>query len=302
MADVTIVRASEADALEVARIFRESRLQVMPYLPVLHSADDDLVFFRSDVFPRATVWVAIANAAIFGFIAVHEGWVEHLYVRPGWERKGIGRALLRTAMAHSNALQLWVFQRNTAALAFYEHFGFRAVRHTDGSANDEREPDVLLSWQRDLAIERVTAPTDEVRALIGELDRELGANYPPEQQHGLTVDDIFTPSVRFFIARLDGAAVGCGGIATFADFAELKRMYVRPAVRRSGVADALVARLIDEAAAAGLQTVRLETGVSQHAALRFYARHGFGRCAAFEPYASMEPHTIAASVFMERKA
>lgn len=152
-----------------------------------------------------------------------------------------------------------------------------------------------------LRIERATGPTDEVRALIGELDRELGANYPSEQQHGLTLAAIFEPHVRFFVARLEGAAVGCGGVALFADFAELKRMYVRPAARGGGVADALVAQLTDEAVAAGLRVVRLETGTEQHAAMRFYARHGFRACGAFEPYASMPPHAIAASVFMEKR-
>jgi putative acetyltransferase len=151
-----------------------------------------------------------------------------------------------------------------------------------------------------LVVARAGGPDDDVRALIAELDRELGANYAPEQQHGLTLDAIFEPHVRLFVARLDGAAVGCGGIALFAEFAELKRMYVRPGARGGGVADALIARLTSEALAAGLRVLRLETGTEQHAAMRFYARHGFRTCGAFEPYASLPPHTIAASVFMEK--
>jgi hypothetical protein len=34
-----------------------------------------------------------------------------------------------------------------------------------------------------MIIERVEAPTDEVRALIGELDAELAGTYTPEQRH-----------------------------------------------------------------------------------------------------------------------
>ena len=49
--------------------------------------------------------------------------------------------------AHS-PLRLWVFQKNTAALAFYRARGFREVERTDGSRNEEREPDVLLAWSR----------------------------------------------------------------------------------------------------------------------------------------------------------
>ena len=151
-----------------------------------------------------------------------------------------------------------------------------------------------------IEIERVTSPTADVRALIGELEAELSANYPPEQRHGLALDAIFQPHIRFVIARVDGAAVGCGGIALFADFAEVKRMYVRPAMRRRGVADAIIARLTGEAINSGLTILRLETGTEQAAAMRFYERCGFSRCLAFEPYASMPPHKIITSVFMEK--
>ena len=82
------------------------------------------------------------------------------------------------------------------------------------------------------------AATDDVRILVGELDRVLSAEYTPEQRHGLTLEQIFKPDVRFFLARLDGASVGCGGVAFFTDFAEVKRMYVREVARGRGVARA----------------------------------------------------------------
>ena len=127
-----------------------------------------------------------------------------------------------------------------------------------------------------IQIEVVPAATDEVRVLIGELNRTLSAEYPPEQRHGLALDAIFQPHVRFLLARLDGQAVGCGGAALFPDFAEVKRMYVRDAARGKGVAQALLARIEMEARAAGLAVVRLETGDRQQAAMRLYARAGFG--------------------------
>ena len=152
-----------------------------------------------------------------------------------------------------------------------------------------------------ISVELVLSPTDEVRELVLGLEGELSANYAPEQRHGLSLDAIFQPHIRFFVARLNGEAVGCGGVALFSDFAELKRMYVRPGVRGQGVADALISTLILEAAQAGLEMVRLETGTLQLAALRFYERNGFSMCGAFEPYASMPPDSISTSLFMERK-
>jgi GNAT superfamily N-acetyltransferase len=161
--------------------------------------------------------------------------------------------------------------------------------------------DSAIAAQTSVEIEQISAPVADIRALIEELEQELSANYPPEQRHGLALDAIFQPHIRFFIARINGSAVGCGGVAFFADFAELKRMYVRPESRGRGVADAIIARLAAEATSAGLRTLRLETGTQQSAAIRFYRRCGFEECVAFEPYASMPPHKIVSSVFMEKR-
>jgi GNAT superfamily N-acetyltransferase len=132
-----------------------------------------------------------------------------------------------------------------------------------------------------ISVELIASPSDELRALIAELEEVLAAEYPPEQRHGLSLDAIFQPHIRFFVARVDGRAAGCGGVALFADFAEVKRMYVRPEARGRGVADAVLARVEAETRAAGLAVLRLETGDRQLAAMRFYERAGFRRCGAW---------------------
>jgi putative acetyltransferase len=150
-------------------------------------------------------------------------------------------------------------------------------------------------------IELVATATGDVRALIGELDQVLAAEYLPEQRHGLALQALFQPHIRFFVARLSGAAVGCGGIALFDDFAEVKRMYVRETVRGRGVAQALLTRIETEARAAGRAVLQLETGERQAAALKFYARAGFKPCAAFGDYAAPTNEAIATSIFMEKR-
>jgi putative acetyltransferase len=152
----------------------------------------------------------------------------------------------------------------------------------------------------DLLIERTTTPSDDVRSLIAELEDSLAAEYPPEQRHGLALDAIFQPHIQFFVARLDGAAVGCAGVALFADLAEVKRMYVRPAARGRGIAEALLARIETVTRDAGLARLCLETGDRQLAAIRVYSRAGFARCGAFGAYATMPPAGIATSVFFEK--
>ena len=133
------------DAEAVARLFRAVRQACLPYLPDLHTPDEDLGFFRGRVFAECEVWVAQAGA-IDGFIAFRSGWVEHLYVRPERQGQGLVQALLAVAMKGRAPLRLWVFQRNVAAIQFYRARGFREIERTDGSRNEEREPDMLMEW------------------------------------------------------------------------------------------------------------------------------------------------------------
>lgn len=152
-----------------------------------------------------------------------------------------------------------------------------------------------------IVVERVESATAEARALIAALDAELGAQYEPHQRHGLDIDQVFQPGIRFFVARLDGVAVGCGAIACDDGFAELKRMYVRPAMRGRGVVLAILARLEAEARSQGYTRLMLETGDTLHAAMRVYERAGFRRCGAFGAYATKPPRTIERSAFFEKR-
>jgi putative acetyltransferase len=151
-----------------------------------------------------------------------------------------------------------------------------------------------------VTVELVPAATDEARVLVGELEAILAAEYPPEQRHGLALDAIFQPHIRFFVAYLAGVAMGCGGVALFGDFAEVKRMYAHDVARGRGVAQAVLRRIEAAVRDAGLSVLRLETGTNQLAALRFYEREGFRRCAAFGDYRGLAPEAIATSIFMEK--
>lgn len=152
-----------------------------------------------------------------------------------------------------------------------------------------------------LALEHVETPTDEARTLIEELEAELGGHFTAEQRHGYSVARVFQPGVRFFIARLDGEAVGCGGVAFQDGLAEVKRMYVRPHARGRGVGRAVLGRLEAEARARGMDRLVLETGDVLHAAIRMYEGSGFTRCGAFGAYTRMPPPAIARSVFLEKR-
>jgi putative acetyltransferase len=137
--------------------------------------------------------------------------------------------------------------------------------------------------QFEVAFETVDQP--EAVALVGELDAHLEPLYPPESRHGLNLEALRAPHVRFALARDgEGRAQACGAVALMEGYAELKRMYVRPQFRGRGAAEAIVQLLERAAASHGYVVMRLETGVKQLAALRFYERLGFVRRRPFGKY------------------
>jgi putative acetyltransferase len=90
----------------------------------------------------------------------------------------------------------------------------------------------------------------------------------------------------FLVARDSaGVALGCGGLRLLEPgAAEIKRMYVVPAARGSGVAVAILHALEDAGRDLGLNTLKLETGHGQPDAMRFYEREGYSRIENFGSY------------------
>lgn len=136
----------------------------------------------------------------------------------------------------------------------------------------------------------------EARALLEASHAMMMALFNPDSNHFLSLEALAGPEISFFVARLDGRTVGCGALAQRDGYGEIKSMFVDPDVRRAGVAAALMARLEAEAAAQGLDLLRLETGNLLEAAHALYARCGFAVCGPFGDYPA-HPQ----SVFMEKR-
>ena len=144
MAHLRTARAGDGDP--VAAIFQSARAAALPYLPILHTDAEDRAFFGRLVATGATT-VAVEDELLLGFIVLGANSVEHLYVDPSAWRRGIGSLLLRDAQARRPAgLGLWVFQRNRAAIAFYESHAFTISETTTGADNEEGEPDAWMVW------------------------------------------------------------------------------------------------------------------------------------------------------------
>lgn len=131
-----------------------------------------------------------------------------------------------------------------------------------------------VSWADPDGAALRAAQREELDARYGFADHEPGA--PP------SAADIEV----FLVARDEhGRAVGCGGLRMLeAGSAEIKRMYVTPAARGSGVAVALLRELEEAARVRKVRTLVLETGTAQPDAMRFYEREGYQVIPNFGPY------------------
>ena len=129
--------------------------------------------------------------------------------------------------------------------------------------------------------------------LIGELDAYLDAlPYPNESRHAYSVEKLLREGVVFFITRCEGEPAACGAVKLFPpEYAEVKRMYVRPAFRGLGLGKAMLNHLADYALLHQLQMLRLETGIFQTEAIGLYERYGFQRRLPFGEY-KVDPMSV----------
>ena len=145
-----IRRVAAHETLVAADLYLASRAAAGAFMPPpVHDAVDTRRWVRDDLLVRAEGWFAVdEDDAPLGVIALEgDDWLEFLYVLPSAQGRGIGRALVEHAKLQRPAgLQLWAFQSNAPARAFYEANGFVAVEFTDGGGNEEQSPDVRYAW------------------------------------------------------------------------------------------------------------------------------------------------------------
>lgn len=103
------------------------------------------------------------------------------------------------------------------------------------------------------------------------------------------------PAGGLFLARNAGELLGCVAVRPLEPpaLAELKRLYVRPAARGTGLGKSLTLTALNRAQAAGYTTIRLDTLSTMHQARALYTSLGFKEIDAY----TYNPITTA--VYME---
>jgi len=127
-----------------------------------------------------------------------------------------------------------------------------------------------------ITIQRTTPNDPSFHALITELDRDLRNRYGAKQSQ-YDVHNKGLDGASVVIAVAGDEPVGCACFKAFeqADTVEVKRMYVRPTARRSGVARQLLDELERWAGEKGYAKTVLQTAVKQPEAIALYQKCGY---------------------------
>jgi DNA-binding MarR family transcriptional regulator len=127
---------------------------------------------------------------------------------------------------------------------------------------------------------------------IGQYCEELARRFPAGFDPALSIPadpaQMSPPAGFLLIARRGPAAVGCGAVLLHAGApAEIKRMWIAPEARGSGLGRRLLRALERRARAAGATVLHLETNAALAEAIRLYRAEGYREVAAFsdDPYA-----------------
>jgi GNAT superfamily N-acetyltransferase len=133
-----------------------------------------------------------------------------------------------------------------------------------------------------LRFQSVDADSAQARSLLSAMRDEMAALYDDLDIDASSMPAAgpaqFSPPRGDFLIGIDpgGEAMCCGGIKPLSDGAcEFKRIYVRPEVRRQGVARDVLARLEDRARELGFEVARLDTGPRQPHSERLFHSAGY---------------------------
>lgn len=146
--EVALRRAVAADAEAMAGVWLRSFAAALPSVRRAHGDDEVRTWFARVVVPGPESWVCTAGGRVVGLLVLGGETLEQLYLEPEWRGRGLGDRMVRLAKERRpRGLELWTFRVNAPARRFYERHGFTAVEETDGSRNEEREPDVRYVWR-----------------------------------------------------------------------------------------------------------------------------------------------------------
>lgn len=168
-AELFLRPASAADLPSLAEVHLAARRGAGDsFPPGVHNDDEVRAWVASWDLTTYDVWLATLGGQVAGYARCTPSWLDDLYVHPDHQGSGVGTALFELVTTlRPEGFCLWVFESNEPARAFYRRRGCLELERTDGSANEERAPDIRVAWPG-------PDPLAFLRGLIDDTDLVLG--------------------------------------------------------------------------------------------------------------------------------
>ncbi|OIN06523.1 N-acetyltransferase [Oceanisphaera psychrotolerans] len=133
-----IRQATPEDTDAILEVWLLASLQAHDFIPAAFwwQQQEEM---RARYLPAAQIWVCECHGGIQGFVALVDNYLAALFVRPEYQQKGIGKALLAMAKSQRRWLSLRVYCENDAAVSFYRRHGFVIIEESLDPATGQPE-------------------------------------------------------------------------------------------------------------------------------------------------------------------
>lgn len=218
--------------------------------------------------------------------------VRRVFVHPSYQHQGFGRLVMRTLEQRARAQDVAAVDLASSLVSkpFYDRLGYTTEREDYVPVrNGKRLVYYAMVKTLDGLLQIVRADSQdrlaELRALCEQYAASLDFKLDFqdfEDEMGTLPGDYRPPWGRLLLAIRQGEAAGCVALRPLEDrICEMKRLFVRPACRRSGIGRELAQEAVDEARRIGYQRVRLDTAPHMKEAQALYRSLGFRSIAPY---------------------
>jgi ribosomal protein S18 acetylase RimI-like enzyme len=142
------LRSARSQDMAVCAAMVNDWIDATDWMPRVHPHAEVVKHYESEVATKRQTIVAVDGSRVRGFVTMTpDGFVTALHVEAASRDQGIGGLLLERAKRElSPEVNLYSFQANEKANAFYQRHGFAEINRTSGD-NEENLPDILMEWR-----------------------------------------------------------------------------------------------------------------------------------------------------------
>jgi putative acetyltransferase len=134
------------EAVQTAKVLHRSAEAAYRHINWDYGENQTVSWFTSNLDQWESIWTCLMGDQVCGVLCLQPGFVDQLFIDVKWQGKGLGTVLLdRAKLVYPEGFWLYVFQKNTQAIAFYEKHGL--IQGEAGVSLAEGEKDFKYHWR-----------------------------------------------------------------------------------------------------------------------------------------------------------